>query len=64
MDRANAAICARAGVAEYWNLDVETRDSRCRHPHPDRECALAEFLHAEEDVAAASVRSPVSRLFS
>ncbi|MEQ1571540.1 MAG: Uma2 family endonuclease [Myxococcota bacterium] len=64
MDRAKAAVYARAGVAEYWNLDVEARRLTVyRHPHPDRaEYALAEFLHAEDHVAAASVTLPVSRL--
>lgn len=50
-DRAKAEVYARAGVPEYWLLDLQARRlERRRRPTPDGQYALVELLDAAASV--------------
>lgn len=50
-DRAKADVYARAGIPEYWLIDLAARRlERRRHPTPDGQYALVELLDASVSV--------------
>jgi Uma2 family endonuclease len=64
IDRSKAAVYARAGVREYWNLDVPARRLIVyRQPHPERgEYTLVAFLSDGDTVQAGPALVEVSDL--